>query len=398
MACRSRDARRLIAPLVALSFAVGGAWSVAEPAGGDVPVVATIPNVTFVSVDAYPSAVAIDPATETVYTVSNLHNDVTFLGGAGCNATDTSDCLRIYPRQDVGVEPTALAIDQATKTMYVTNFTGATRGTSVSVLSTSRCNAARPAGCTRFPHLPPTVPLPFEPNDVAINETTQTIYVDGDGHDLAVIDGRRCRGGQTAGCRRAAHIARVRAGAGAVAVNARTNTVYVVDYSSGVVSVLDGRTCRAGETSGCDRVRALIHVGRHPWRATVDAMTNTVYVTNFGARTVSVIDGRQCDARTIRGCRRRPAVIRVGREPEAVAVDHRRRLGFVTNAADDTVSVFDTSTCNAATSSGCSVRPRTVRVGSMPTAIAVDERSGTVYAADNGADTLALFASALPPG
>jgi len=181
----------------------------------------------------------------------------------------------------------------------------------------------------------------------------------------------------------AARIADIPAGAGAVAVNARTQTVYVLSYFTGVLSVLDARTCRAGYVAGCAHPRATVHLGHHPWRVTVEPSTDTVYVTLFGSRTLDVIDGSGCNGRTATGCRATPGRVHVGSEPELVALDASRRLGFVTNAGANTVSVFDTTHCRGSDTSGCGTVLATVKVGSLPDGIAVDSATGTVYVTDN---------------
>jgi YVTN family beta-propeller protein len=309
-----------------------------------------------------------------------------------------SGCKRTPPRQDVGVVPTAVAVDQRTRTVYVANFTERTRGTGVSVVGAARCNAASTSGCTRFPNLPPEIPLPFQPNDLAVDEQTNTIYVDGTGTDLAVIDGRTCNASDIKGCRRRPYIAHVPKGAGAVAVNPKTHTVYVLDYFSALVSVIDESRCNARVKVGCNRVLATVRVGRHPWRMVADVATDTLYVSNFGAGSVSVINGARCNATTVAGCHGRPAVIHVGHEPEGIAVDDANHLAFVTNAGDRSVSIFDTTSCDGANTAGCGRRLAIRRVGNMPDGIAVNERTATVYVADNAGSTLAMFRAALPAG
>src|SRR5258708_1369546 len=66
----------------------------------------------------------------------------------------------------------------------------------------------------------------------------------------------------------------------AVAVNATTNTIYVANSHSNSVSVIDGAT---------NTVTATIAVGTLPKGVAVDPATNTVYVTNAGSNSVSVI-------------------------------------------------------------------------------------------------------------
>jgi len=65
----------------------------------------------------------------------------------------------------------------------------------------------------------------------------------------------------------------------------------------------------------------------------VNPFANTVYVTNEGDGTVSVISGR---TRTV------TAIIPVGNVPVGVAVNPVTRTAYVTNRTDSTVSVIGT--------------------------------------------------------
>ena len=67
-----------------------------------------------------------------------------------------------------------------------------------------------------------------------------------------------------------------------VGVNPTTNKIYVSNYGSGSVSVIDGAT---------DTVTATVTVGTNPFGVGVNPATNKIYVANYGSGTVSVIDG-----------------------------------------------------------------------------------------------------------
>ena len=69
----------------------------------------------------------------------------------------------------------------------------------------------------------------------------------------------------------------------AAAVNEVTNRVYVVNYGSSDVTVIDG---------AANRPVATIPVGLWPQQIAINARTNTVYVVNTHADSVSVIDGK----------------------------------------------------------------------------------------------------------
>ena len=82
-------------------------------------------------------------------------------------------------------------------------------------------------------------------------------------------------------------------------------------------------------------VTRTIPVGSLPQAVAVDPATRTVYVTNAGDNTVSVIDEATMTV---------THTIPVGTNPDAVAVDPDTRTVYVTNDNDDTVSVIDGAT------------------------------------------------------
>ncbi len=88
------------------------------------------------------------------------------------------------------------------------------------------------------------------------------------------------------------------------------------------VSVISGRT---------NTVVASIRVGQAPQGVAVNPKTDTVYVANGDNNTVSVINGRTDTA---------VARIRVGRIPDGVATDPKSDTTYVANAEDFTVSVI----------------------------------------------------------
>ena len=83
------------------------------------------------------------------------------------------------------------------------------------------------------------------------------------------------------------------------------------------------------------RVTRTIRVGSYPLGVAADPAARTVYVANYGSGTVSVIDAA---TRTV------TRTIPVGRGPEGVAVDPATRTVYVANHGDGTVSVIDAST------------------------------------------------------
>jgi YVTN family beta-propeller protein len=159
------------------------------------------------------------------------------------------------------------------------------------------------------------------------------------------------------------------------AENYRTHTLYVPDSEDGTVSVVNLATCSSLNVSGCARQSPVIRVGNLPLGLAVDQATNTVYVANAKDNTVSIINGATCDASDTSGCGQRPATVAVGAFGNAVAVDPVTNTVFVTNQAarPGTVSVIDGNSCNGSHPQGCAHQPlATVTVGGGPSGIAVN--------------------------
>jgi YVTN family beta-propeller protein len=68
----------------------------------------------------------------------------------------------------------------------------------------------------------------------------------------------------------------------AIAVNAKTNQIYIANQSTASVLVLDGRTYAK---------LATVQAGTLPFAMAVDATANQVYVANFGSENTTVIQG-----------------------------------------------------------------------------------------------------------
>jgi DNA-binding beta-propeller fold protein YncE len=89
--------------------------------------------------------------------------------------------------------------------------------------------------------------------------------------------------------------------------------------------------------------------------------------------------------------------VAVGNIPIGVAVDEATEsvyvanLGYASASLDFTVSVLDGATCNAMHTSGCKHPTGTVEVGGGPIALAVNDKTGTVYVANSADGTLSVF-------
>ena len=104
-----------------------------------------------------------------------------------------------------------------------------------------------------------------------------------------------------------------------------TRTVYVANQNDNTVSVVDARTCNARDVTGCGKPPPAIPVGSGPFGIGINDATHTIYVASSGSNTVSVIDGRTCNAANTSRCGRTPPTVTVGDGPVGVAVDPARR-------------------------------------------------------------------------
>jgi len=156
-------------------------------------------------------------------------------------------------------------------------------------------------------------------------------------------------------------------------VDQATDTVYAPISNDDTVSVVNGATCNSKITSGCTQTAPTVAVGAFPVWAAFDSVTHTLYVVNAGDNTVSVIDAATCNAVVTSGCGQTPPTVAVGSGADGVAVDQQTDTVYVTNSGDGTVSVINGGSCNATVTSGCGETPPTVTVGSSPYEAAVDQ-------------------------
>ena len=307
-----------------------------------------------VTVGPVPSALAVDPGSDTVY-VTNGSGTVAVIDGATCNAEVSSGCGQHPPEVTVGKGPSSVTIDPANHTAYVTDA----GSNEVSMINTLSCNASHLSGCTAL--RPPTFPVGVGPADAAVDELTHTVYVTdddemgpNDGTTVSVLDASTCNSTTQRGC---AHQGLVKVGTGplAVAVDQSTNTTYTANEKSNSVSVIDGRRCDAVDLSGCRTLTpATVAVGREPNFVALDGPAHTLYVSDYADDTLSVIGTGECNSAHLAGCSRTGLVsLPTGMQPNGVAVDAATSTLYVPNGMDNNVSVIDVALCDAANTTGC---------------------------------------------
>ena len=344
-----------------------------------------------VAVGNGPGGVTVDEATHTVYVIYGPGGEATNLGsvalidGATCNATITSGCGRTTPAVQVGSLPIWIAEDQSSRSIYVGNEEDST----VSVIDAARCNAGRRPGCAE--------PLPamatgFNVGGVDIDPTTDTVYVASqEENTVSVLNGARCNATRVSGCTRFAATTTVGTGPQGIAANRATHTVYAINQVDDTISALDAGACNAAHIGGCFRAWPTTPVGDGAQSLVVDRRGNTVYVANRADGTVSVVDGARCNASDASGCGRTSPTIETGAGPFGLALDEARHTLYVTNNGEDSVSVVDVASCERTPTSGCAHVRATVAVGRGPVGLALDRATGAIYVADIADDALSVI-------
>ena len=97
----------------------------------------------------------------------------------------------------------------------------------------------------------------------------------------------------------------------------------------GTVSVINSATCNGTVTAGCGRRFPTTATGIAPQLAAVDPATGTIYVTDFGSAGVTVLDGSRCNATVTSGCGAPLREQAVGSEPAGLAVSPQTSTVYV---------------------------------------------------------------------
>jgi len=159
-----------------------------------------------------------------------------------------------------------------------------------------------------------------------------------------------------------------------IGVDEGAGRVVVADEEGARVTILDTRTGRVQRTT---------RVGRAPLATAVDGSLGLAYAVAGGAYRAGYPAGEGAvsvlDTRTGRVRR----TVTVGVMPGAIAVDDAAGLAVVANSGDRTVSML-------ATRDGA-LHGAAVPVGARPSAVAVDARNGRAYVVNAGDNTVSVL-------
>jgi YVTN family beta-propeller protein len=342
------------------------------------------PTQTTVKVGANPTGVIADPATHTVYVANSGGGSVSVINSATCNAADSSGCGQV-PATIAASGGPGMALNHKTHTLYVTNLAGNT----VSIINAATCNATDTSGCGQTPA---TVTVGSGPDFLAVDQVTNTIYVpNSNTNTVSVINGATCNAMNTSGCGQVPATITVGSGAQAVAIDNTHHTVYVGNFNDGTVSVVNMTTCNAANTSGCGQAPATVTAGSGITALLVDPAVGTLYVANTFDGDVSLISTAACNAAHTSGCAHAAPTTPTGSLPIGVSLDPLTHTLYVANQDDSNVAAINAATCNATTTSGCRPRPPAMASGFDAGGAAADPSTGTVYATSQNNGTVSVL-------
>jgi DNA-binding beta-propeller fold protein YncE len=327
-----------------------------------------------------PVAIGIDPLTHTAYVANIADNTISVIDTATCNSRSTQGCATIPPTIKVGNAPTAIAVDPVTDTVYVVDSGNGTTAGDVSVVDGATCNALTRRECTQVPR---TIRVGPSPQSIALDPSTDSAYVTNFGDDtLSVFDTAKCNATVGTGCGQTPVTVPSASSPADIVIDSSDHTAYVTDYGAGTVSLLDTAKCNAVVTRGCAATPTAVTVGDKPLALALDPSTDTLFVSELAGRAVSMLDAATCNVVVVSGCHRAATLAAVGADPDALALDPLTHTLYVADDLDNAVSEIDTATCNHTAVTCARQEAPSVPVGNGPQAIAVDAPDHTIYVAN----------------
>lgn len=309
----SRARRRAAALALAGSLAAG----ILAPSAGAAP---TVPRLTLVGTGGFPTAPAVNPATNKVYVANAGSDTLSVIDGRTNRVTNIATSDR----------PTITLVNRRTNTVFVVTAEG------LDIVDGARNRLVR------------TVPE-LTGRLAAVDVSADLVYVLGRKGDAVFAYDPRTD-----------VTVKVPVGVSpsALVVNERTSTLYVANAGSNTLTVYDAR----------NRVRTTIRGFDHPVALAINPVTDLVYVANLGrrrdrppvGRTLTVLDG---------GTNAIVRNIYVDVAPVGLAVDTVRNRVYVLSQTTFAVTAIDGARNRVAGSATA------IGIGG----IAVDERANRIY-------------------
>jgi YVTN family beta-propeller protein len=323
---------------------------------------------------------AIDLSNHSVYVGNLAEGSLYVFNGATCNADDQSDCSFVSVAQlPTDYLPYQAVVDPTTHSIYLPLFALVDVLGYAAVMDGSTCNAINHSGCGQTPQL---IQTGAEPLVARLDPNTRTVYItNGLSASLSVINAATCNGLNPSGC--PGKVPALAAGLiPGVAINSNTHTIYSASQDTNVVWVLDASKCNGSMTSGCTDFAPVTLIGAAPVDGVVSARSRTLYVSNQADDTVSIIDTRVCNQGNLSGCNQTWPTINVGVGPRFQAINNATNTLYVANIDDSFapgwISVINAATCNSQNISNCAELAQ-IPVGASPQQMVIDEATNTIY-------------------
>jgi YVTN family beta-propeller protein len=250
----------------------------------------------------------------------------------------------------VGKGPIGLTVNPNTHLLYVANSNDNT----VSIINIAGVH--KTVNLKQLPQIP-ALHLAHYPMQINVDPNTSKIYVANYySNTVSVINVKTNK----------SDIINVVSRPSAVAVNPTTNKIYVANHDSNSVSIIDGNT---------DKIVKNVTVGIGPKGVAVNPTTNMVYVADQGNNTVSVIDG---NTNTL------VKNVSLGHSPSngGIAVNPRTNTVYIANGRDNIVSIIDGNTNTVV---------KNVTVGRGPGQVAVNSHTNRIYVTNFDSDTVSII-------
>jgi len=313
-----------------------------------------------VKVGSHPFAVAVNSVTRKAYSANNYSNDVTVIDGMTLKTTTI---------KGAGPEPVTVAVNENTNKIYVANVKGKDKQGnadpnapgSVSVID-GKTNKLT------------NVKAGYEPSAMAVNDKTNKIYIANQGsNDLTVLDGKTNK--TTTIKLRPDNATNIYTGILTpqdVKVNRVTNRIYVSGTQSNTIAVIDGKTnkvLKVIKTEGLPAAPeaptaklATSQTGLTPTSMAVDEKRNMIYAADFTSNDVAVIDGKTNQGAVI-------PLVDV-QDPYSIKVNPITNKVYLGNLTSRSITIIDGAT-KAATTIG--------DLPGKPHDVAINTRTNKIY-------------------
>jgi YVTN family beta-propeller protein len=237
----------------------------------------------------------------------------------------------------VGKDPVALAINETTNRIYVANNGGG----SVSVIDGSNDAVVATVNVGALPYV------------LAVNPVTNKIFVSNTFSDkITLIDGATNA------------MSTVKAGsADSIVIDATRDRAYLIGWEGTSLTVLDSKLAIVGKIK---------MGGMHLWGMAVDEAAGKLYVTRAGSAELAVVEEASGSVTNIA----------TGATPCAVAINSATKRIYVVNHEGDSVTVVDEADGKLVA---------TVVVGEKPQGIAIDAKANRIYVANVHGDSVSVI-------